>query len=627
MGTVYRKTVTKALPAGAEIFIRKGERFARWKDAKGKLRTAPLTTGREGQERIVITAATFTAKYRDGGRIVREVPTGCRDEVAARSILADLERRAQLVKGKVITAAEDAISDHQSTPLAIHFTAYTAHRKAKGLNAVRIKNTTARLDRLAADCKFRQLADLTASALESWLSDRAAKMSPGNRNEFRQELIGFGNWCVRTKRLLNNPFASVAKADAKADQRRKRRSMTEAELERLLAVARSRPLAEYGREVARKEADKVKRKRDTWKRTPLEFASLETAIAAARKRLAKNPGFVAKLEALGRERALIYKTLLLTGLRKAELASLTVGQVHLDGDFPFLALDAADEKNRQGSQLPLRGDLATDLELWIKSKQESAYRVAGVASNGHSAAVIPMTRQPEPIPASMPLFTVPAGLVRILDRDLKAAGIAKRDERGRTLDVHALRHTFGTLLSKGGVAPRTAQAAMRHSTIDLTMNVYTDPKLLDVQGALESLPALPLSSEPRFTTEVARATGTDDLRQNPFAPAFAPTPYNSSQKGSFPVKSTPEAKERIAQTRLDASSFPVKDKHPLPTADNGCWKVEATERQLNCLFVESCRGRMQSESCVLRHRIEREPEAQLQMARTRVQIPEYCGTL
>ena len=55
-----------------------------------------------------------------------------------------------------------------------------------------------------------------------------------------------------------------------------------------------------------------------------------------------------------------------------------------------------------------------------------------------------------------------------------------------------MRHTFGTLLSKGGVTPRTAQAAMRHSKIDLTMNVYTDPKLLDVAGAMDALPALPL---------------------------------------------------------------------------------------------------------------------------------------
>ena len=38
--------------------------------------------------------------------------------------------------------------------------------------------------------------------------------------------------------------------------------------------------------------------------------------------------------------------------------------------------------------------------------------------------------------------------------------------------------------------PRTAQAAMRHSTIDLTMNVYTDPRLLDVARALEALPGL-----------------------------------------------------------------------------------------------------------------------------------------
>ena len=60
-------------------------------------------------------------------------------------------------------------------------------------------------------------------------------------------------------------------------------------------------------------------------------------------------------------------------------------------------------------------------------------------------------------------------------------------------------------LSKGGVAPRTAQAAMRHSSVDLTMNVYTDPKLLDVHGALEALPSMPLDGNP---DERERATGT-----------------------------------------------------------------------------------------------------------------------
>jgi hypothetical protein len=43
------------------------------------------------------------------------------------------------------------------------------------------------------------------------------------------------------------------------------------------------------------------------------------------------------------------------------------------------------------------------------------------------------------------------------------------------------------LLSAVGVHPRTAMAAMRHSRIELTMNYYTDPILLDVAGAVGKL--------------------------------------------------------------------------------------------------------------------------------------------
>ena len=43
MGTVFKKTFTKPLPAGAKIIVRKGQRLAEWIDAKGKTRTAPLT--------------------------------------------------------------------------------------------------------------------------------------------------------------------------------------------------------------------------------------------------------------------------------------------------------------------------------------------------------------------------------------------------------------------------------------------------------------------------------------------------------------------------------------------------------------------------------------------------------
>ena len=52
---------------------------------------------------------------------------------------------------------------------------------------------------------------------------------------------------------------------------------------------------------------------------------------------------------------------------------------------------------------------------------------------------------------------------------------------------------------------------MRHSSIDLTMNVYTDPELLNVAGALEALPELPL--EPSLSADRAplACTGTDSV--------------------------------------------------------------------------------------------------------------------
>src|SRR5262249_32877377 len=133
MGTVFRKQTTRPLPPGAEIFVRKGERFARWK-RKGKTRTAPLTAGKDGADRILTESPYFVAKYRDGAGVVQTVATGCRDETAARQVLADLERRAELIRSGVMSAAEAAVGDHQATPLAEHFVAFDQHHRAKGVS-------------------------------------------------------------------------------------------------------------------------------------------------------------------------------------------------------------------------------------------------------------------------------------------------------------------------------------------------------------------------------------------------------------------------------------------------------------------------------------------------------------
>lgn len=124
MGTVFKKTVSRPLPKGAELFTKQGQQFARWKPSKGRARTAKVTTGKDGSTRIREETRTYTAKFRDGEGIVCEVSTGCRDEDAARSVLSKLERRAELVRSEVISPAEAATADHQRTPIADHFAAY-----------------------------------------------------------------------------------------------------------------------------------------------------------------------------------------------------------------------------------------------------------------------------------------------------------------------------------------------------------------------------------------------------------------------------------------------------------------------------------------------------------------------
>jgi len=275
--------------------------------------------------------------------------------------------------------------------------------------------------------------------------------------------------------------------------------------------------------------------------------------------------------------------------------------LELDADPAYLVLNAADEKNREGSTIPLRADLAADLRGWLADKatalQEAAKRIPTVPFDPEAVeprkrnrrnstglegqSCLPMTR----LPSDALLFTVPRDLVRILDRDLVAAGIArlekvagkwkidKRDERGRTVDVHCFRHTFGTLLSKAGIAPRTAQAAMRHSGIDLTMNVYTDPKLLDVAGAMEALPSLSLTAS---ESSNAKATGTDDLSLSPLAPTLALTMGKMSTLETIVDKATNEAKKNATTNSVAVTSYPVKRNKPLTTLVNGLHKERET---------------------------------------------------
>ncbi len=291
-GTVYRKTVTRPLPTGAELFTRQGQQFARWKPAKGRTRTAKITTGKDGSPRIVEESRTYIAKYRDGLGYVCEVATGCREEDAARSGLSKLERRAELVKSEVMSSAEASTADHQSISIVVHFGAYLNHVRAKGATALHVTDLERKAKKLFRECDISTLRQLPVETVEGWLTARQSEeMSARTRNAHLQAVRGFCKWCVQTKRLTMNPLTTIAKADEKVDRRRQRRAMTEGELVNLLEVARWRPLAEFGRESVPVEANKSaatgeRGKRSNWTKAALTLDGLEAAVDCARKHLA-----------------------------------------------------------------------------------------------------------------------------------------------------------------------------------------------------------------------------------------------------------------------------------------------------------------------------------------------------
>lgn len=243
MGTVYRKTYTKRLPKDAELFTRQGRRWAKWREGKRRSNTAVVITGRDGSDRIRVKTSTYTAKYRDGSGVVVERSTGCRDQGAARAVLAEWEKKAERVRAGLVTTVEHTAAEFSNVALSEHIGVYVEHLRARQVSETHWKDRQRYLSKSCEGCGFSKLRDLDGALLERWLSDRAQEgMSARTRNAYRAGAVAFANWCVSTHRLLVNPFDAVHRANEKADPRRQRRAMTEKELEQLLEAAYRRPL-------------------------------------------------------------------------------------------------------------------------------------------------------------------------------------------------------------------------------------------------------------------------------------------------------------------------------------------------------------------------------------------------
>ena len=159
---------------------------------------------------------------------------------------------------------------------------------------------------------------------------------------------------------------------------------------------------------------------------------------------------------------LVYFTAARSGLRLNELKQLLWADIHLDSKQSYILARAKTTKNKKEEPVIMVPELADALR---KARPKNVKLADRVFAQG-----VPVCKR--------------------LQKDLKQAGIAYRDDLGRFADFHALRYTFCTFMAVNDVPVRFAMKQMRHSDMKLTLKIYTDEGQLPIAEEMNSLPAL-----------------------------------------------------------------------------------------------------------------------------------------
>ena len=186
---------------------------------------------------------------------------------------------------------------------------------------------------------------------------------------------------------------------------------------------------------------------------------VQTSGTERMKRRALAADELERLIKMSGPRGVVYLVAARTGVRRGELAQIEWRDVHLDTTQPFITVRASVAKNHLQAMQPLTSDAVDALrEL-------------------QSAGLKPHDR----------VFVGGIPRMKQFKKDLEAAEIPFVDSRGERADFHALRKTFGTMLTLAGIGQRTVMELMRHSDPRLTVKTYTDANMLPVSDAVVSL--------------------------------------------------------------------------------------------------------------------------------------------
>ena len=225
MSSIYRTEWTKPLPVGATIRTKGDTKVAEWTSRGRTFR------GEVVGDRVRLQSGTYWARWKDAdGRAVR-ADTGCREESNARKWLADKLGEVERERLGIITPSDRRVAGHLKAKLAEHLDDFVAAMTAAG-RADCHRRTTRRYIEVVAEARaWRCLADLDRSGMEKWLAERERSGSSArSRNAHLIAIRSFLNWAIRVDRLRANLLDGIPRANERADRRRVRRALAEAEL-------------------------------------------------------------------------------------------------------------------------------------------------------------------------------------------------------------------------------------------------------------------------------------------------------------------------------------------------------------------------------------------------------------
>ncbi len=336
------------------------------------------------------------------------------DKQVAQKNAEDFLRELQQEKAGVI--APRVQREAALIPFTRHVEDYTADLAAAQRDEEYVYTLGKRLTKLAKECGWEWLADITADSFQNWRKTQAPRLAAKTLKEYHATMIAFLNWLRKHKRIVGDPLEGVTRTDTRGKEVRKRRALSYEELNRLLGVS--------------------------------------------------------EVRALG------YMTIFFTGLRRAELEALTVGDAHLHAPKPFLKVRASTTKNKKTAEIYLHPQLTREL----------------------------LKLHPADAPADTPLLRrEQIASMDEMRKDLAAAGIPFLDAQGRRVDLHCLRGTLNTHLALAEVDPHVRQKVMRHAEIRLTLDTYTDSTMLPLTETITKLPEFTAYATPCATdSDVSR---------------------------------------------------------------------------------------------------------------------------